>query len=71
MLGWFDTEDVLTFGDRYVVLWTYTFNREKLDVGHVRGVGVFRVRDGRVAEKHSYVKSEEFVRQLGLQLPRT
>ena len=69
--GWFDTEDMVVVGDRCVVLWTYTFNREEPERGHLRGVDVFRVRDGLVAEKFSYVKSEEFVQKLGLHLPRT
>jgi hypothetical protein len=47
----FETEDQLVSGDRAVVLWCYTW-----DGGHVRGVDVFRVRDGLVAEKLSYVK---------------
>ncbi len=68
-LGWFDIEEVFTAGDRCVVLWTYTFNREKPEVGQVRGLDVFSVRDGRVAEKYSYVKSEEFVQKLGLHIP--
>jgi hypothetical protein len=34
-----------------IVRWRYRW-----DGGHVRGVDVFRVRDGRVAEKCSYVK---------------
>ena len=34
-----------------VTRWRYYF-----DGGHVRGVDVFTVRDGRVAEKLSYVK---------------
>ena len=69
--GWFDTEDIFAAGDRCVVLWRYTFNREAPERGHVRGVDVFRVRDDLVAEKFSYVKSEEFVQKLGLQIPRT
>jgi ketosteroid isomerase-like protein len=47
----FDAEDVFAAGDRVVQLWRYTW-----DGGHVRGVDVFRVRDGKVAEKLSYVK---------------
>ena len=70
-MGRFDTEDMFAAGDRCVAQWTYTFDTEEPERGHVRGVDIFRVRDGLVAEKFSYVKSEEFVRQLGLQLPRT
>jgi len=51
----FDTEDVFAAGDRCVVQWVYHWIRDGKP-GHVRGVDVFRVRDGKVAEKFSYVK---------------
>ena len=51
----FETEEVFAAGDRCVVQWVYRWVREGKE-GHVRGVDVFRVRDGRVAEKCSYVK---------------
>lgn len=51
----FDTEDVFAAGDRCVVQWVYHWIRDGKP-GRVRGVDVFRVRDGRVAEKLSYVK---------------
>jgi steroid delta-isomerase-like uncharacterized protein len=70
-MGRFDTEDMFAADDRCVVQWTYTFNTAEPEQGQVRGVDIFRVRDGLVAEKFSYMKSEEFVQQLGLQLPRT
>jgi limonene-1,2-epoxide hydrolase len=70
LTGWFDTEASFATADRCVLLWKYTFNRQESVRGHVRGVDVFRVRDGLVAEKFSYVKSEEFVQKLGLQFPR-
>ena len=47
----FDVEQTIVAGDRVVQLWRYTS-----DGGHVRGVDVFRVRDGLIAEKLSYVK---------------
>lgn len=47
----FETEEGFVAGDRAVFRWRYGW-----DGGHVRGVDVFRVRDGRVAEKQSYVK---------------
>jgi uncharacterized protein (TIGR02246 family) len=47
----FDPEDAFWAGDRYVQLWRYDWGD-----GHVRGVDVFRLRDGKVAEKLSYVK---------------
>jgi hypothetical protein len=37
--------------DRVVQLWRYSWHG-----GHVRGVDVFRVRGGKVAEKLLYVK---------------
>jgi ketosteroid isomerase-like protein len=49
--GTFTTEEVIDAGARVVTRWRYSF-----DGGHVRGVDVFTVRDGRVAEKLSYVK---------------
>jgi ketosteroid isomerase-like protein len=51
----FETEEQFAAGDRCVVLWTYTWVREGRP-GRVRGVDVFRTRDGKVAEKLSYVK---------------
>jgi ketosteroid isomerase-like protein len=49
--GVFTTEDVIDAGERVVTRWRYTW-----DGGHVRGVDIFTVRDGRVAGKLSYVK---------------
>ena len=51
----FDTEEFFAAGGRCVVRWTYHWVRDG-KAGHVRGVDVFRVRDGQVAEKCSYVK---------------
>jgi len=53
--AYFDTEEIFAAGDRCVVRWVYSWVREGKR-GHVRGVDVFRVRDGQVAEKLSYVK---------------
>jgi len=47
----FDAEEIFTSGDRCVVRWLYTY-----EGGHIRGVDVIRVRDGKVAEKFAYVK---------------
>lgn len=51
----FDTEEMIAAGDRCIVRWRYSWVRDGAP-GHVRGVDVFRVRDGQVAEKLSYVK---------------
>jgi ketosteroid isomerase-like protein len=47
----FEEEELIAAGDRVVQRWRYSW-----DGGHVRGVDLFRVRDGKVAEKLSYVK---------------
>jgi ketosteroid isomerase-like protein len=47
----FAAEDTFSSGDRVVQLWRYSWSG-----GHVRGVDVLRIRDGKVAEKLSYVK---------------
>jgi ketosteroid isomerase-like protein len=54
----FSVEEQFAAGDRCVVRWRYDWNPEHDGaVAHyVRGVDVIRVRDGRVAEKLSYVK---------------
>jgi len=51
----FEAEEVFATGDRCVVRWIYRWVREG-QAGHVRGVDLFRVTGGRVAEKLSYVK---------------
>ena len=52
----FETEDIFAGGDRCTVRWVYHWVDSDGKPGHVRGVDVFRVRDGKVAEKLSYVK---------------
>jgi ketosteroid isomerase-like protein len=50
-LAKFDIEEYFAAGDRCVVRWRYDWG-----AGHVQGVNVMRVRDGRIAETLSYVK---------------
>ena len=56
----FETEEEIVSGDRLIARWRYTWPATGDDRGdsggHVRGIDVFRVRDGLVAEKLSYVK---------------
>lgn len=52
----FETEETVLLGDRAVVRWQYSWKTDSGDRGHVRGVDVLRLRDGRIAEKLSYVK---------------
>jgi ketosteroid isomerase-like protein len=51
----FEAEEIIALGDRCVVRWVYRKRKEGRD-WHLRGVDIFRVRDGKVAEKLSYVK---------------
>lgn len=51
----FESEEMVAMGDRCVVRWVYHWVRDGI-AGHVRGIDLFRVRSGRVAEKFSYVK---------------
>ena len=52
----FTAEEAFATGDRCVVRWVYHWSGTGTTPGHVRGVDLFRVRDGKVAEKLSYVK---------------
>ena len=52
----FDIEEVITSRDRAVMRWQHHWVDTSGTAGHIRGVDVFRVRDGKVAEKLSYVK---------------
>jgi ketosteroid isomerase-like protein len=47
----FEAEETFALGDRVVQRWRYTW-----DGGHIRGVDIFKVTGGRIAEKLSYVK---------------
>jgi ketosteroid isomerase-like protein len=51
----FRREEVFACGDRAVLRWVYSWGSGS-QAGHVRGVDILRVRDGKVAEKLSYVK---------------
>ena len=47
----FDVEETVIAGERIVQRWVYTWRD-----GHVRGIDLFKIRDGLVSEKLSYVK---------------
>jgi len=47
----FTTEDAFVADDRWVQTWRYDFAG-----GHIRGVDVIEVRDGKISAKLSYVK---------------
>jgi ketosteroid isomerase-like protein len=52
----FDTEDMFAGGDRCLVQWLFTWVGQEGLPGRVRGVDLFKVKDGKVAEKLVYVK---------------
>ncbi len=52
----FDTEELVVAGDRAVVRWRYSWMERGGGSGHIRGIDLYRIRDGLVAEKLSYVK---------------
>jgi ketosteroid isomerase-like protein len=52
----FDLEELIAAGDRAVLRWTYHWLEPDGQPGHIRGVDIFRLRDGLIAEKLSYVK---------------
>lgn len=49
--AYFEVEELFASEDRGVIRWRYDWGS-----GHVRGVDVFRVSDGKIVEKLSYVK---------------
>jgi ketosteroid isomerase-like protein len=51
-----DFEEIIAFGERAFQRWVYTWQDESGAHGHVRGVDIFRFRDGKIVEKLSYVK---------------
>lgn len=51
----FEVEDIFACGDRCVVLWNHRWEQEGRS-GNNRGIDVFRIREGRVAEKLAYTK---------------
>jgi ketosteroid isomerase-like protein len=52
----FEAEEMFAHGDRCVIRWRYNWTNTDGSRGRIRGVDVFRVRDGKVAEKLAYVK---------------
>jgi uncharacterized OsmC-like protein/ketosteroid isomerase-like protein len=52
----FDIEEIFAVGDRVVMRWVYHWASLDETAGHIRGVDIYRVTDGLIAEKLSYVK---------------
>jgi ketosteroid isomerase-like protein len=52
----FTFEESFVCGDRAAARWVFGWTNDDGSPGRVRGTDVIRVRDGRIAEKLSYVK---------------
>ena len=52
----FEAEEIFACAERCVVCWVYRWVEADGKAGHIRGVDIFRVRDGKVSEKLAYVK---------------
>lgn len=52
----FDAEDVVVAGDRCTIRWVYHWVDRQGVAGHIRGVDIFKMRDGLICEKLAYVK---------------
>ena len=52
----FEAEEIFVHEDRGVVRWVYRWSDASNKPGHVRGVDVMRIENGKLAEKLSYVK---------------
>ena len=51
-----EIEEIFGLGERCVMRWRYSWVDMDGKQGHIRGVDIFRVRDGSILEKLSYVK---------------
>lgn len=51
-----EIEEIFGFGNRCILRWKYHWVDAAGEEGHVRGVDVYRVENGLISEKLSYVK---------------
>jgi uncharacterized protein (TIGR02246 family) len=51
-----EIEEIFAAGDRCVMRWTYRWTGLNGQTGHIRGVDLYRLQGGLIAEKLSYVK---------------
>jgi ketosteroid isomerase-like protein len=52
----FEIEEIFGTADRVVMRWTYHWIDRQGQAGHIRGVDVYTITAGLIAEKLSYVK---------------
>lgn len=51
-----EIEEIIDCGDRCVMRWSYGWVDGQGQAGHIRGIDLYRVENGLIAEKLSYVK---------------
>lgn len=51
-----DIEEIFGCEDRCVMRWVYSWKSQDGETGYIRGVDVYTLREGKIAEKLSYVK---------------
>jgi ketosteroid isomerase-like protein len=51
-----ETEEIFAFGSHCVMRWRYDWVDQDGQPGHIRGVDIYQIYDGLIAEKLSYVK---------------
>ena len=51
-----DIEEIFSAGFRCIMRWRYTWVDSEAKEGHIRGVDIYKVKDGLICEKFSYVK---------------
>ena len=54
--AYLEIEEIFGLGERCIMHWRYSWVDIGEEKGHVRGVDIFRVRNGAIREKLSYVK---------------
>ncbi|MEP7137669.1 MAG: nuclear transport factor 2 family protein [Chloroflexota bacterium] len=51
-----EIEEIFGVGNRCLMRWQYQWKDAEGKLGHVRGVDIFKIKDGLICEKLSYVK---------------
>lgn len=51
-----EIEEIFAADQRVIMRWIYTWRGPLGDTGHIRGIDLYTLRDGIIAEKLSYVK---------------
>jgi ketosteroid isomerase-like protein len=51
-----EIEEIFGLGERCIIRWKYSWKDAQGEQGHIRGVDVFRIKNGFICEKMSYVK---------------